>query len=295
MQLRTDLALEQKEMLEEESRPPEGVESDEIQMGPVRVTRIRVRNEAGERALGRKIGTYVTVEVPPLTDDAGLDENALAAVRRELSALLPEEGAVLVAGLGNTRITPDALGPKTAGRVLATRHIAGEVARAAGLGELRPVAVLAPGVLGQTGMETAEILAGSVERIRPAAVVVVDALASRRLNRLGCTVQISDTGISPGAGVGNRRQEISRATLGVPVVSMGVPTVVDAGTLAWDLLGGRPPKDAELTNPRGAGMIVTPREIDLLIDRAALLVAQAINCALQPGLDSETLLSLTQG
>ena len=295
MQLRTDLALEQKELLEEERRLPPGVDSDEIQIGSVRVTRIKVKDEEGEKALGRKPGTYVTIEVPPFSDDAGMDENALAAVRRELAALLPEEGTVLVAGLGNTRITPDALGPKTAARILATRHITGEVARSAGLGDLRPVAVLAPGVLGQTGIETSEIIAGSVERIKPAAVVVVDALASRRLARLGCTVQISDTGIAPGAGVGNRRQEISEETLHVPVVSMGVPTVVDAGTLAYDLLGGEPPADRELTEPRGASMIVTPREIDLLVDRAAQLVAHAINCALQPGLDSETLLSLTDG
>lgn len=293
MQLRTDLALEQKEMLEEERRQPPGVDSDEAHIGRARITRIRVEDERGEKALGRKIGTYVTVEVPPFSDDAGMDEDALTAVKRELSALLPTEGAVLVAGLGNTHITPDALGPKTAARILATRHITGEVARSAGLGDLRPVAVLAPGVLGQTGIETSEIIAGSVERIHPAAVIVVDALASRRLSRLGCTVQISDTGIAPGAGVGNRRQEISRETLRVPVVSMGVPTVVDAATLAYDLLGGRSDVRREMVEPRGAEMIVTPREIDLLIDRAAQLVAHAINCALQPGLDSELLLSLT--
>lgn len=292
MQFRTDLALEQKEMLEEERRLPQGVDSDEVHMGKVRITRIRVSGEAGEKALGRKRGTYVTVEVPPFSDDAGLDEDALTAVRRELTALLPSKGTVLVAGLGNTRITPDALGPKTAARILATRHISGEVARSAGLGELRPVAALAPGVLGQTGIETSEIIAGSVERIHPAAVIVVDALASRRLARLGCTVQISDTGIAPGAGVGNRRQEISRETLRVPVISMGVPTVVDAVTLARDLLDGHDAPD-QMVEPRGAGMIVTPREIDLLIDRAAQLVAHAINCALQPELDSELLLSLT--
>ena len=281
-------------MLDEERRLPAGVDSDEVHIGDVRITRIKITEEEGEKALGRKQGTYVTIEVPPFSDDAGLDEDALTAVKRELTALLPAEGTVLVAGLGNTRITPDALGPKTAARILATRHITGEIARSAGLGDLRPVAVLAPGVLGQTGIETSEILAGSVERIKPAAVVVVDALASRKLSRLGCTVQISDTGIAPGAGVGNRRQEISEETLNV-VVSMGVPTVVDAGTLAYDLLGGHEPADQELTEPRGASMIVTPREIDLLIDRAAQLVSHAINCALQPGLDSELLLSLTEG
>lgn len=292
MQIRTDLAVEQREIAQGPKGDIDGIESEELDVGEAHITRIRVINEAGEQKINKRIGTYVTVEVPPFSDDAGMDENLLSAIKSELRNLLPEKGLILVAGLGNTQITPDALGPKTASRVLATRHISGEIARSAGLGDLRDVAVLAPGVLGQTGIETSEIIAGTVERVKPAAVIVVDALASRRLGRLGCTVQMSDTGISPGAGVGNSRKEISQATLGVPVISVGVPTVVDAATLVYDLTGIEP-EDNQLVEPRGAKMIVTPREIDLLVERASQMVAHSINCALQPGLDSETLLALT--
>ena len=205
--IRTDLALEQRELVPEGAP---GIESDELNLGDAHITRIRVTSQEGAEALGKPMGTYVTVEVPAFTDDAGLDDTLVTAIKNELSRILPDEGLVLVAGLGNTRITPDALGPKTAAGVLATRHITGEIARSAGLGDLRGVAVLAPGVLGQTGIETSEIIAGIVEKVHPAAVIVVDALASRRLSRLGCTVQMSDSGIRPGAGVGNARREISK-------------------------------------------------------------------------------------
>ena len=285
MNYRTDLALERREL----ETDAEGVENDEITVGRAKISRIRVTNEKGAAALDKPIGSYVTVEVPPLSDDASLDDDMLASVKNEIARMLPSQGLVLVAGLGNTEITPDALGPKTASKVIATRHITGEIARAAGLTDLRPVCVLAPGVLGQTGIETGEIIKGIVEKVEPAAVIVVDALASRRLARLGCTVQISDAGISPGAGVGNKRKEISRETLGVPVVAVGVPTVVDAATLAYDLTGKESDNEVE---PRGAKMIVTPREIDLLIDRAAQLVSHAINCALQPGVSPDDLLAL---
>lgn len=144
---------------------------------------------------------------------------------------------MLVAGLGNMEITPDSLGPKTSRRVLATRHIGGEIARSTGLDRLRPVAVMQTGVTGQTGIETGEYILSIVRRIRPTAVVAIDALASRRTERLGCTLQISDTGISPGAGVGNHRTKITKETIGVPVIAIGVPTVVDAQTLAVDILG----------------------------------------------------------
>ena len=164
--------------------------------------------------------------------------------------------------------------------VLATRHIQGEYARSAGLDDLRPTAVLAPGVLGQTGVESGEIVKGLCGVVSPAAVVAVDALASRSLARLGCTVQLCDTGIAPGSGVGNSRKELTETLLGVPVVAVGVPTVVDAATLARDLTGGEESEVA--VAPRGAQMMVTPREIDLLIGRASRLVAMAINAALQP-------------
>ncbi|MEG1180254.1 MAG: GPR endopeptidase, partial [Oscillospiraceae bacterium] len=156
-------------------------------------------------------------------------------------------------------------------------------------------AVVAPGVLGQTGIETGEIILGVAKSVKPVAIITIDALASRRLSRLGCTVQIADTGVTPGSGVGNARAEINEQTIGVPVISMGVPTVVDAVTLAYDLLGGEE-SEQELSKrleDKGEQMIVTPREIDLMIDRAAKLLALSINCALQQTLTVEDIMAMT--
>lgn len=288
MQIRTDLALEARELKPE---IPAGVRSEDVQAGEAHISRIVVETEDGAKALGKPVGTYITVEVPPLSDDNDMDPDIVQSIKNELISLLPKEGPVLVVGLGNTEITPDALGPKAAAAVLATRHITGELARSIGLEGLRGVSVLSPGVLGQTGIETSEILEGVVEKTKPAAVVVIDALASRRLARLGCTVQMADSGICPGSGVGNQRKEISRSVVGVPVISVGIPTVVDAATLAYDLVGGSGGTE-EKVNPRGAQMIVTPREIDLIIDRAAGLLGHAINCALQPAFEPEVLIAL---
>ena len=287
MIFRTDLALEQHEATAVLS---DGVEFDEINFGDAKITTITIVNKHGSEAIGRPEGRYVTIEVPPLSDDGILNDDTVTAVKNELLRMLPEEGTVLVVGLGNTDITPDALGPKTALGVLATRHITGELARSAGLEDLRPVCVLAPGVLGRTGIETSEIVQSVCRQIKPSAVVVIDALASRQLSRLGCTVQLCDSGISPGAGVGNARKELSEATLGVPVISMGVPTVADAATVAYDLTGAEP--SADMVSPRGQPMIVTPREIDLIIKRAAEMISHSINCALQPQIDARTLLEL---
>lgn len=284
MQLRTDLALEQREM---HTDLPEGVTCAERTEQGITVTRIGITNNAGAKALGKPIGNYLTVEVPPFSDHPE-QASAVAAVAGALSELLPKEGAVLIAGLGNRAITPDALGPKAAARILATRRIGAEIARVAGIDAVRSVAVITPGVLGQTGIEASDLIAGVVREIQPAAVIAIDALASRYLKRLGCTVQLSDSGIEPGAGVGNARREISRGTLGVPVVAIGVPTVVDAATLVADLTGG----SGEIAEPQGRQMIVTPREIDLLIDRAAGLLAAAINGALHPKLDAALITEL---
>lgn len=284
MAIRTDLALESRELVTGELS---GVKSEQRVVGDATVTRISITDEEGSRALGKPQGCYITVEVPPLTADSGMDEGLVQVISGEMAALIPK-GHVLVVGLGNTRITPDALGPRAAARVLATRHITGERVQQVGLGELRPVSVVAPGVLGQTGIETGEIICGIAERVRPQAVVVIDALASRRLSRLGCTVQLADSGISPGSGVGNRRSPIDREQLGVPVISVGVPTVVDALTLAEDLTGSRP-DDNDLQSGR---MIVTPQEVDMLIERAAHLIAHSLNCALHPQLDSDLLLGV---
>ncbi len=284
--MRTDLALEQRELNPD---CKDGIDSEEKEVGDIKITKIKIKNNAGAESIGKPIGTYVTVEMPPLTDSGELNDDAVEAICDELADFLPKKGLVLVAGLGNTSITPDAIGPKTANGILATRHIEGEIARSIGLDDMRPVAVIAPGVLGQTGIETGEIIAGIVELIKPAAVIVIDALASRCLSRLGCTVQMSDAGICPGSGVGNKRAEISRRTVGVPVIAVGVPTVVDAVTLAEDLTGY---ECRNTVSPRGAKMIVTPQEIDLLISRGATTLSRAVNCALQQEIDRETLMSL---
>lgn len=289
MQFRTDLALEKQEAL---VSPCKGVKSDRLDLGPATITRIEVLNEEGAKAIDRPVGNYITIEMPAFSDDTNMDDDCRTAISVELSRLLPKEGLILVVGLGNDDITPDALGPQAAERILATRHISGELARSVGLGDLRPVAAVAPGVLGKTGIEVAEILDGMVQQIHPAAVIVIDALASRQLSRLGCTVQLSDTGIRPGSGVGNTRKEISKETIGVPVVSMGVPTVVDAVTLASDLLGSDGTEAIRKTDQSGRDMMVTPREIDLVIERAAALVALAINCTLHPHLSAQELLEI---
>ena len=287
MGIRTDLAVERREMAAENC---EGVTSEELSVGSARITRIAVTSPAGAAAVGKPMGRYVTIEVPPFSDETAADDTRRSAITVELRRMLPPEGPVLVAGLGNSDITPDALGPKTAESILATRHVSETLANALGLGPLRPVSVIAPGVLGKTGIETAEIIRGVVTQVQPAAVIVIDALASRRLARLGCTVQIAYTGITPGSGVGNARKAIDQTVLGVPVIAVGVPTVVDAATLAADLLGGE-------TAPENAGgdqppMMVTPREIDTVISHAADLVALAVNCALHPDLDPGLLMEL---
>ncbi len=289
MDIRTDLALECRELA---PRDCYGIESEELSVGEAKITRIHVVDHRGEEALGKPMGHYITIEVPPFSHEAVADDTRRSAVTVELNRMLPKEGAILIAGLGNSDITPDALGPKAAEKILATRHISGSLSRELGLGTLRPVSVIAPGVLGKTGMETVEIIRGAVEQIRPAAVIVIDAMASRRLSRLGCTVQLSDTGIIPGSGVGNTRKEINQKTLGVPVISLGVPTVVDAATLARDLLMKHPDDILEDMQTNGEQMMVTPREIDTVITHAADLVSLSVNCALHPHLSAELITSL---
>lgn len=287
MDFRTDLALEKSEAFGQSL--PEGVTCSVETAGAMKITRICVQNAAGAEALGKPQGRYITVEVPPFKRSAETEPQTAEIIARELRELLPPEGTVLVAGLGNSEITPDALGPKFSAQVLATRHIRRELAESAGLGHLRPVVNLTPGVLGKTGIETGELLRGTAENVQAAAVLTVDALAARKLSRLGCTVQMSDTGVTPGAGVGNARTALDRGTLGVPVIAVGVPTVVDAATLVQDLTHAPP---GEAFAREGADMMITPREIDLVIERAARLLALAVNRALQPHLSAEDILLL---
>ncbi|MDR1465719.1 MAG: GPR endopeptidase [Oscillospiraceae bacterium] len=288
MNFRSDLAMECRERCDADLP---GLRCSERSEEGVRVTRIEVLDETGARNLGKPVGKYVTLEVAPFGEQAEQGDPALDCLVRELRDLLPEEGPVLAVGLGNEGITPDALGPRCAQRLLATRHISGELARSAGLGNLRPLACLAPGVLGETGMETGEIVAGVVKETKPAAVLTIDALAARSLGRLGRTVQMTNSGIAPGSGVGNARTELSAGTLGVPVISVGVPTVVDAQTLAGDLLEERTPPPGRW-DAAAEQMMVTPREVDLMIDRAAKFIALAINCAMQPHMMPEEFLAV---
>ncbi len=249
--------------------------------GEVTLTYTNIRTETGAKAVGKPCGQYVTMDLPPLTDsDEELREHA-ELLGEELKRLLPARGSVLVVGLGNESITPDAVGPATAKLVLATRHIEGEMARASGLSDLRPTAVVRVGVVGETGVETVELVRGVCRTVKPAAVIAVDALAAAAPERLGTTVQMSDGGIAPGAGVGNRRAALDYQTLGVPVIAIGVPTVVDAA----GLLGAVDKESLRY-------MMVTPREVDLLVHRCARLIAMSIHKALHPAYDPLELMSL---
>lgn len=272
---RTDLALEQMEHLEhtQPGQPLDGLKREDREEAGVSLTAITVLNETGSQMVGKPLGRYITAVLPHLGGAGECPPEQVEVLAQELRELLPKEGPCLVVGLGNSAITPDALGPETAAQVFSTRHIP-EDTMIEGLQGLRRVSAIAPGVLGQTGMETGEIVAALVERTRPACVIAVDALAAGEMERLGCTIQLSDTGIAPGSGVQNRRRELSQATLSVPVIAVGVPTVMDASGLLQKK-GKREP------------MMVTPRNIDQLIRHAARLLSLAINRALQPTLSVE--------
>lgn len=289
MNFRTDLALERHELIGKDDA--EGVITHTENKGNVKITRIEIRTPSAAKRLSKPQGNYITVEVPSFSSDGEILDSKLRVLSSEIRKMLPDEGTVLVVGLGNISITPDALGPKVASCILATRHISSELAKSVGLTSLRSVAGISPGVLGQTGIETGEIIRGIVDRIKPSCVVTVDALASRNLSRLGSTVQMSDTGISPGSGVGNARKRLDEETLGVKVISIGVPTVVDGATLAHDLIDREKSADYSVL-PESEEMMVTPKEIDLLVERASKLVGLAINCALQKELSPEEIMSL---
>ncbi|MBR3630503.1 MAG: GPR endopeptidase [Oscillospiraceae bacterium] len=272
MQYRTDLAVES---LAAARRSP-GIE--EHRRGKAfSITEIRIADDESGRPLGKAKGRYITLESEALSRFSDDGEARAQELAGELRELLPAEGCVLVTGLGNTEITPDALGPRTASGVLATRHLQQELSGEdeAFLRSLRQVCVIAGGVLGQTGIESAELVLAVVRQIRPAAVIAVDALACSSLERLGTTIQIADTGIAPGSGVANHRAALDAGTLGVPVIAVGVPTVIGMRTIAEDLTGKRP-------LPLRQDMMVTPRDVDRLISQAAKLLACGINLALQP-------------
>lgn len=282
---RTDLALEARELWQESAEKTtqlKGVRARDSRREGYGVTWVEILDRQGAEAVGKPVGTYVTVDLSGFwSRKEGFFERAVRAVGAELKALLPEEGTALVVGLGNRAMTPDAVGPFTADSVIVTRHLLRSMPRQ--FSGFRPVSVLRTGVLGTTGLESAEIVLGAAERIRPDFVVAVDALAARRLHRVCATVQISDTGIVPGSGVGNSRSELSRNTLGVPVYAIGIPTVVDAATLAEDLVeeAGGAPEDLPPLGEQGSPLMVTPQEIDSRVRELSKVAGYALNWALQ--------------
>ncbi|MGN0613277.1 MAG: GPR endopeptidase [Porcipelethomonas sp.] len=245
-----------------------------------KITEIVIRDDKSGEPIGRKKGRYITLEGEVFGSLSKDFREMCIEFSRELSPFLPD-GNILVAGLGNSDITPDAIGPMTASKILATRHLRGELETQDDfLTGLRPVGVIAGGVLGQTGIETAELIDAVMEKVQPECVIAVDALACSDVNRLGRTIQFSDSGISPGSGVQNKRRELSEATLGVPVIAVGIPTVVDMHTIVSNYTGEE--ISGELPN-----MMVTPRDVDRLVERSASMLAAGINMALQPQLDFE--------
>ena len=289
LQIRTDLAAEAREVWREGARLGQrlaGVRAREGRVEGFPVTRVEILDRRGREALGKPEGTYLTVDLSAyFRDRSGQFAPAARAVARLLGELLPAEGDVFVAGLGNRSMTPDAVGPLCVEHLLVTRHLK------AVLPGFRPLAAAAAGVLGTTGLESAEWVRGLAQRAGAKAVIVVDALAARSTDRLCATVQLSDTGIIPGSGVGNARQALSRETMGVPVLSVGVPTVVDAATLALDLTGGSPPAR---TPGWGRELFVTPREVDAKVAELGKLLGYGINLAVQRGLEVEDVAALLQ-
>ena len=282
---RTDLAVEATEIWQEgveKTSKLSGVKASKKKLEGYPLTKVEILNRQGEAALGKPQGAYLTIDLTTFWQrKADFFERAVRAVGSQLKTLLPEKGPVLIIGLGNSAMTPDAVGPLALDSVLITRHLISAMPRH--FSGFRPVAVFRTGVLGTTGVESAEAVKGLVEQVQPSVVIAIDALASRRVGRVCTTVQISDTGITPGSGVGNHRAALNQNVLGVPVFSIGVPTVVDAATLAADLLeeSGIRNIDEEQLRGRQQNLMVTPRDIDAQVRDLAKVIGYGINWALQ--------------
>ncbi|MBR3163376.1 MAG: GPR endopeptidase [Clostridia bacterium] len=307
---RTDLAVERNEIYRKANKienEVDGIETEEQEINEkLKVTRVKVTNDQGEQAIGKRIGSYITVDVKELKVATEEDIEASAEVlSHELIKILDnhigKNGEILVVGLGNLYVTPDSLGPKVINDIDVTRHLINYLPQYVEEGT-RMVSAISPGVLGTTGIETIEILKGIVESVHPKLVIVIDALASISIERISSTIQLSDTGIVPGAGVGNTRKEISEKTLGIPVVAIGIPTVVESAVLVnecLDLFITKLQNDAKSNDylnelkeqdnyeeikealiPNDYNMIVTPKEIDDLIENMSSIVARGINMSL---------------
>ncbi len=310
----TDLAIESREYLGTDFL--DGVLSEEEEIDEnIKTTWVKIINEQGASQMGKPIGNYVTIE------SSGLKENMVEAHEKIIEVLsekisqitdIPTDAKILVVGLGNWNVTPDALGPKVISKILVTRHIMESIPEDL-FGSVRQVSALSPGVMGITGIETFEIVLGVCNRIKPDLVIAIDALAARKTSRINTTIQMTDTGINPGSGMGNARKQINENTLGIPVIAIGVPTVVDAATLAndtidrliddmvsalvkdsefYDILKNMNREEkhrliTEILDPYTENMFVTPKEVDAVIERISGIIANSINIALHPGITTD--------
>lgn len=309
--IRTDLAMETQQVLSQNVGGGEipGVQSSEEKKDGVTITRVKITDKRGETQMNKPMGTYITVEAPELSKrDPDLEEKTAQLIASELRAMVGErnqEENVLVIGLGNWNITPDSLGPRAIKNTLVTRHLIQQMPGQID-DRVYSVAAMSPGVLGLTGLETFEVVSGIVEKLKPKCIIAIDALASRSTERISTTYQLADTGISPGAGVGNMRKSLSKDALGVPVIAMGVPLVVYASTIAHDAItyasedlrnDNVPNNDIEENKVNGliekvvsgkfGDLIVTPKDIDVVVEDVSRVLGYAINLALHDNLSMD--------
>ena len=283
-QIRTDLALETQEKMQEDKVELKGVRfSEEHVSKNLTISTVVIETENGAKAMEKPKGTYITIEALNMDEE---DEDyhreiseQLARVLKQLINVKKEDVSVLIVGLGNRAVTPDALGPRVVDNLYITRHIINEYGKYAfGKEHVNRVSSIVPGVMAQTGMETSEIIKGVVQEISPDLLIVIDALAARSTRRLCRTIQLTDTGIQPGSGVGNHRAALTKETLGIPVIAIGVPTVVEAAAIIYDAQG-----NCEQMPPHLNGMFVTPKNIDELIKQLSFTLSEALNMVFAHG------------
>ncbi|MBD5450932.1 MAG: GPR endopeptidase [Lachnospiraceae bacterium] len=279
---RTDLALEARESIEDKAEGLHGVtvEEDYDEASDVHITKVVIETKNGAKMLGKPMGVYITLEAPAMTEpEEDYHQEISEILAREIRGILPEpdrEQSILVVGLGNREVTADSLGPNVVDNLFVNRHIVREYGKVAyNRSKMHLVSSLIPGVMAKTGMESAEIIKGVISETKPDMVIVIDALAARSTKRLNRTIQITNTGIHPGSGVGNHRNAITKDSLKVPVLALGVPTVVDAATIVGDAMGERPVTLKELNN-----MYVTTKDVDQQIQQISHILCDGINKAL---------------
>ena len=272
MAKRTDLALEQTDRT---LKTQEGVEKEVETVGEIEIVKVKIKNKKAANMFKKPMGEYVTFQSQNILEPQNVKilEDLLT---KELEKHVKEKDTVLFVGLGNRYITPDSVGPEVARKIVATRHLDTNLLKMLGHSNLKSVSVIAPGVLGQTGMETTEIVKACFKIVKPDLVIAVDALAAINFKRLGTTIQLTNTGICPGSGVENKRKELSKKILGVPVIAIGIPTVVDA-----------PEENKKDDEDYKCLMMVTPKNIDLLVKRSAKVISNSVNKALFPDLEEE--------